>query len=346
MSKKYVVKEAIQSFKSYKPNTEEYNIKLDANESNKNLDLLKKSIDLDTINLYPDNYSNTLRKSISSYIDVEEDELMVGAGSSELLELIIKTFVNPKDIVLSVTPSFVMYEKYTTQSNGIYKTVPAKEHYETVVDDLIEASKRYNPKVVFLCTPNNPTGFMLKKSEVVRLLNNINSLVVVDEAYMEFASKDESVKDMINTYDNLIVNRTFSKAFALAGARLGYIIANKDLINVLYTIKTPYSVNSITQQLGVLALQDLSYLQSNVEMIQSQKEILKKELLKYPIKVFNSEANFIYIYFSQFDLGKELKNKKVLIRSFQNNYYRITIGNEKQNQELIKRLEEVINENN
>lgn len=346
MNKRYVVKDSIKSFRTYKPNTDDFDIKLDANESNRNLGLIQSNIDLNKVNRYPDNYSLELRKEISKYIEIDKDEIMVGAGSSELLELIIKTFVNPKDSVLSVSPSFVMYEKYTMQSNGIYYTVPVKDGYKTVVEDLISKARIVNPKVIFLCTPNNPTGYTVTKSDIIKLLENVNSIVVVDEAYMEFSSEGDSVKDLINKYDNLIVNRTFSKAFALAGARLGYIIVNKNLIQTLYTIKTPYSVNSISQQLGILALNELSYLNENVKMIKYQKRILKDALSGLGLNVFPSDANFLYVQFDLFDLAEKLCEKRVLIRSFKNGFYRITVGDERENRILIERLEEIFYEEN
>jgi histidinol-phosphate aminotransferase len=162
---------------------------------------------------------------------------------------------------------------------------------------------------------------------------------------MEFATTDQTVKDYINQYDNLIVNRTFSKAFAIAGARLGYILANKELIQTLYTIKTPYSVNNLSQQIGVMSLQNLSYLQDNIKMIYIEKQWLLKKLESLQIKTYPSETNFLYVYFDQFDLGNALKKKQVLIRSFKNNYYRITVSNRIENEILIRKLEEILNEN-
>jgi histidinol-phosphate aminotransferase len=343
----YKIKDSISKFVSYKPNIDEYEVKLDANESVPNKDLLSELLSLDTINLYPDNYAIELRKEIASYQNVSLEEVMVGNGSSELLELVVKTFLNPNDVVLSIEPSFVMYEKYTMLSNGVYITVETNNQYETVVDTLIEKAQENNPKIIFLCTPNNPTGFMLPKEEVLRIVKNTQALVVVDEAYMEFADQDQSVISEINNYSNLIVNRTFSKAFGIAGARLGYFIANKELIDVLSIAKTPYGVNEITQQLGILALKSKDYLTQNILRVSRGKAFLEANFNRFGITFFKTEANFFFIQFTEFDLAKELKNRKVLIRKFKGKYegtYRITIGTDNENNRLIKELEDILYE--
>ena len=159
----YKVKEAIQSFVSYKPNNKEYILKLDANESNANLNLLKRNLSLENINLYPNNHSDSLREKLAKKFNLKGSEIIVGSGSSELLELVVKTYINPGDIVLSVEPSFVMYKKYTIMNNGKYISIPVDENCETDVLALIEKAKEISPRIIFLCTPNNPTGTMVKK---------------------------------------------------------------------------------------------------------------------------------------------------------------------------------------
>lgn len=338
------VKDAIKSFKSYKANTREYLVKLDANESIYN-DTLDVTIEqLGELNRYPDNYSVALRKEIAMFRGVNYEEVMVGAGSSELLELIVKTFINPGEVVLSVEPSFVMYQKYTMMHHGIYETLPKTKDYRIDIDALIQLSKEKNPKVIFLCTPNNPTGYVVPKKEVIKLLDNVDSVVVIDEAYMEFWNEKESVIDQIDKYPNLIVNRTYSKAYGLAGCRLGYIISNKDMIETLGLIKTPYSVNSVTQFFGIQALQKKEYLVKNVNRVLVERDLLYKKLEKYPIKVFPSGANFIFCEFDAFDLAEALADKGVLIRSFKDGTYRITVGDKKENQILIEKLEEIFHE--
>lgn len=340
----YKVKDSIQSFISYKPNTVEYDIKLDANESIYNEKILREKIDISTINLYPDHYAVELRKEIATYQNVTLEEVMVGNGSSELLELVVKTFVNPNDVVLSVTPSFVMYEKYTMISNGIFKTIKTNKNYTITPHEIIKETNKINPKLLFLCTPNNPTGFMLTKQQVKQIVSSVNCLVVVDEAYMEFASKDETVIPFINNYNNLIVNRTFSKAFGLAGVRLGYFITNKQLIDTLSLAKTPYAVNTLTQQIGILALNNLEYLEHNINNIKTEKKYLQENLQKLGITVYNSETNFLFCEFKELDLAEALQERRILIRNFKNGLYRITIGTKQENQKLIQELEEILNE--
>jgi histidinol-phosphate aminotransferase len=342
----YNVKDSIKNFVSYRPNTVSYRVKLDANESIENQTILTSNLDLQGLHLYPDHFAISLRQAIAAYQNVDSNEILVGNGSSELLELVVKTFVNPGDKVLSVQPSFVMYEKYTQLSNGIYQTIPVRPDMSVDIDRLIQVANQEKPKIIFLCTPNNPTGYLIPKKEVIRLVQKVNSIIVVDEAYMEFAQENQSVIDMINQYQNLIVARTFSKAFGLAAIRLGYIIANKALINVLNTPKTPYSVNTLSQRVGQLALSNLTYLKKNIERVNQNRSILNSKLIQYGIKTFPSQANFIYCYFDQFSLAKALQNKGVLIRSFPNNFYRITIGNKQENEILYQALEEIFHDEN
>lgn len=341
----YKVKDTIKDFQPYTANELDYKVKLDANESSRNMTLLDRKVDLTTLNLYPDNRSTCLQKIIASYQSVSPNEVLIGAGSSELLELVVKTFVNPKDIVCSIEPSFVMYKKYTMIYGGIYQSIPARNNYVTDVNDLIEGIKTYQPKIVFLCTPNNPTGFMLSKEKVEQVLQCTNAIVVVDEAYMEYASSNETVIGLINDYTNLIVNRTFSKAFGIAGARLGYFISNKKLIDTLWIAKTPYSVNSISQELGKFVLEDLSYLEANIKNNTVEKEKLERFFEEVNLPVFKTNGNFFYLSFDAFDLYEKLAEKKVLIRSFKNGYYRITIGQEKENMILMNAIKEVLYEN-
>lgn len=340
----YKIKDSIKDFKSYKPNNISYTVKLDANESSSNIAVSSKSIKLDYLERYPDHFTKELKKSIAAYQNVNSNEILIGNGSSEILELVVKTFVNPGDKVLSVSPSFVMYEKYTQLSNGVYVTVPVEKDMSLNIDTFIETAKTYKPKVVFLCTPNNPTGFILTKAEVIKVVKNIDAVIVVDEAYMEFAEKDQTVIQEVNNYPNLIIARTFSKAFGLAGIRLGYCIANKNLIETLSIPKTPYSVNTLSQEIGVKALDNMDYLETNKERVQTERPLIKEVLDRLNITNYTSNTNFIYCYFDQFKLAEELQKRGVLIRDFKNNYYRITIGTREENIILIQELEEIFNE--
>ena len=336
------VKDSIQSFVSYKPSTVEYDIKLDANESQRNEILLSKQLQLETINRYPDHYTVELRNAIANRFDRTMEEVMVGSGSSELLELVVKTFVNPADVVLSVEPSFVMYKKYTMIAGGTYKSVTVNEQYQLDVDLFIQTANELQPKVTFLCTPNNPTGYLIPKEDVLRIIQEIPGIIVVDEAYMEFANESYSVVPFINQYPNLIVNRTFSKAYALAGARLGYFIANSDMIETLFLAKTPYAVTAISQQLGLLALQDDTYLKTNVAEVTQNREYLNNELTRLGITTFPSYGNFIFCLYTKKDLKQELEKKRILIRGFGSGTYRITIGTKTELVALIKALEEIL----
>lgn len=338
----YNVKNSIKEFVSYKPNTIEYEVKLDANESRRNESLIINQLSVNSLNRYPDHYTVTLREKLGDMYNVKKENVIVGSGSSELLELVVKTFVNPGEIVLSIKPSFVMYKKYTLLSGGVYKEVDTNDNYELDVNLFIQKAKELNPKVIFLCTPNNPTGVIMKQEDVRRIIESVDCLIVVDEAYMEFSEENQSVTKYIDTYPNLIVNRTFSKAYAIAGARLGYFIANEKLIDTLFIAKTPYSVTDFSQQIGLLVLSDKTYLKNNISEVIQERNKLNEVLTKMGIKTFQSSTNFIFCKYETLDLKAELEKRKILIRGFNNGTYRITVGTKKENVQLIKALEEIL----
>ena len=340
----YKIKDSIKNFISYKPSNIPYIVKLDANESTQNESILFSKVDVSSLERYPDHFTKELREQIALKKNVKPSEVLVGNGSSELLELIVKTFINPGDKVLSAKPSFVMYEKYTQLSNGVYLTIDVNQDMSLNINKLIKKAIEERPKIIFLCTPNNPTGYLLTKAEVLKVVKEVDAYVVVDEAYMEFTNESESVIDEINNYPNLVINRTFSKAYGLAGLRLGYLIANRNLIETLSIAKTPYSVNTVSQQIGALALKDDTYIKETKIRVATYKKLVDRALGNLGIKTFKSSANFIYCYFNKFALAEELKKRGVLIRDFKNNFYRITIGTKEENEILVSTMEEIFNE--
>ncbi len=339
------IKESLKNLKPYTPNQHHYHIKLDANES-KNY-LFKEGIDFKQVNLnlYPDSYSSELRKRISDYIHVKPELIIAGNGSSEMIELILKTYINPNDIVLSFEPSFSMYRIYTQIHQGDFKEVLPKEGLRFDMEDMIEQAKKLNPKLIFICSPNNPTGQLFDIKDIINLHEHTQALICLDEAYMEFTKPESSMVKLIESYDRLIVLRTLSKAFGLAGIRLGYLVSNQDIVDTLNLVKSPYNLNTLSQAVGIYALSQIDVMKQYTHMMIKQREIVEDALSKLDIKLYPSQANFVFFKSKEEELFQKLLTKGILIRSFSGSlksYYRITIGEENENQILIKALKEIL----
>jgi histidinol-phosphate aminotransferase len=339
---------SVQSLKSYQVNETIYKIQLDANES-KNF-LFPNGIEIKdlNINLYPDHQAKALRNEISQYINMDSNYIIEGNGSSELLELLVKTYVDQNEVILSFEPSFSMYKVYSQIYSTSYIGVPSNADFSLDINLMIEYAKKYNPKLIFICTPNNPTGYLIPKSDIIKLLESTNALVAVDEAYMEFTDGLNSMVSEINRYENLVVLRTMSKAFGLAGIRLGYLISNLDIVETLNKVKSPYHLNTLSQLVGIQALQKKNLVQKNVLEVMRRRDILDTELKKLGFTTYPSNGNFIFMYSTINKLAELLKRKNILIRGFSNDlesYYRITIGTDEENEILVSKLKEIIHEN-
>jgi histidinol-phosphate aminotransferase len=338
------IKPSLSTLKSYVPNTSNYRIKLDANESKNYLIDLNFKIDYRNLNLYPDSDSTTLRQKLSRYLGVPTQSIVVGNGSSEMIELLLKTFVSPKDIVLSYEPSFSMYAIYTQIHQGDYRYISTDANFQLNMAQLILEAKRLNPTLIFICTPNNPTGQLVPYSDIIRLVKSTTALVVVDEAYIEFTNQATSMaKDTLN-HKNLVVLRTFSKAYGLAGIRLGYLVSNLEIVSLLNRVKSPYNLNGLTQMVGEYILDYTDRMQVYTQSIIQNRLTLERKLLQFNLKVYPSEANFIFFYCEKPSLFEDLLNKGILIRSFKDNlagYYRVTVSDTNENQAFIEALKEI-----
>ena len=290
---------------------------------------------------YTEVNGDTLRKALAKKYDIAKDNVILGNGSTELLELTVKTYCENDDVILSFDPSFSMYDVYAKVYGANLIKVPTDDSFIQSIDLMIEYIDKYNPKMMFVCNPNNPTGNLVKRNDIIKLLNYTDALVVVDEAYMEFTDETESVVDLINYYDNLIVARTFSKAYGMASARLGYMLGNTDLLTDLMKVKLPYNVNSFTLTLGVEAVYREKDMKAFVKSVISQREYLVYKLSTLDITVYETYGNFLFVQ-SKKELFSELLDKDILIRSFGEGYYRITIGTKEENKELVKALKEVL----
>ena len=220
------LREAIKNLSAYEVKEMEYKVKLDANEG----------VDwMDGLNRYPVDRSDELREKLAKKLDKEPQELLLGNGSSELIELMMKAYLEAGEAVVSISPTFSMYKIFTIIHKGRYEDYPLINMETLDVDGFIEFVGETKAKLVILSNPNNPTGSLIPKEDVMRIVKSVDAMVVLDEAYVEFS--DYPAGDDTREFKNLVVLRTFSKAIALAGIRLGYMIAHEEIIGYINRVR-------------------------------------------------------------------------------------------------------------
>lgn len=339
-----------QDLKEIKPYTsnaiDPKDIRLDANESpfglpsqilDQFLDWLQKKPGL---NRYPDNEATVLRNQISKHYNCNEDNLIIGVGSDSLIDSALRCWLEEGDTVLFPEPSFSMYRLSTIINHGIPETFPFDKSFQYKLEVIRQRISEVKPKVLILCSPNNPTGSTLSIDMIENILESFHGLVIVDEAYGEFTVG--TAADLIDRYHNVLVLRTFSKALGLAGIRLGYGIGNQSLIEILNKTRPPYNINALTLQLGSIALENYRLIEPHIKDIKKETKWLSNQLSKRPfIKIFPTEANFIFAISKKKDLGERLKKQGILIRSLskEKGYYRISCGSREENNRLLHELD-------
>jgi histidinol-phosphate aminotransferase len=295
------------------------------------------------IGSYPDPRATELKRAIGNYVGVEAGCVAIGNGSDELVDLACKAFLNPGERVLIPLPTFAMYELACRVNGGVPKFLELF-NFEWRAAELKRALK--GVKLVFIGRPNNPTGNGISLEGVRKLLVD-GKLLIIDEAYAEFA--EYSVARLAPKQKNLLVLRTFSKAFGLAGLRVGYAVGNPKLIEALEGIRAPFNVNRVAQAAAVAALRDKRYLCKVVAMIKQGRAYMRRELTKLGFKVLPSDANFLMVDVSPFGLDASeicdfLSERKIFVRDLSNfrgtgsNYVRITVGTPRQNGRLVGAL--------
>ena len=338
-------KQSVKELQPYVVNPVVCSVKLDANEGNKDLfkDLIKDIGDDFYLNLYPDDNYTQLKEAIVNYIGCKIENISVGNGSSELLDLCVKTFVDTNELILSLDPTFSMYSIYAKIVNSRYIGAGEGNDFTINVDDVIKSIKENNPKLTIICNPNNPTGTTIKRDDVLRIVKSTDNVVIVDEAYMEFSN--ESVVDEIENYDNLIVVKTMSKAFSMAGIRTGYLIANEELVKTIEKVRPPYNLNSISALLATKALKQKDKMLSYVENLKVEREKIYEKLLDMGVKAYKSGANFVFFSSKVDNLAEKLIDNDVLIRKFGgklDNYYRVTVGSKEENEAFLNAMKNIV----
>ena len=338
-------KQSVKELQPYVVNPVVCSVKLDANEGNKDLfkDLIKDIGDDFYLNLYPDDNYTQLKEAIVNYIGCKIENISVGNGSSELLDLCVKTFVDTNELILSLDPTFAMYSIYAKIVNSRYIGAGEGNDFTINVDDIIKSIEENDPKLTIICNPNNPTGTTIKRDDVLRIVKSTDNVVIVDEAYMEFSN--ESVVDEIENYDNLIVVKTMSKAFSMAGIRTGYLIANEELVKTIEKVRPPYNLNSISALLATKALKQKDKMLSYVENLKVEREKIYEKLIDMGVKAYKSGANFVFFSSKVDNLAEKLIDNDVLIRKFGgklDNYYRVTVGSPKENEAFLNAMKKIV----
>ncbi|MBK7105146.1 MAG: histidinol-phosphate transaminase [Ignavibacteriae bacterium] len=301
------------------------------------------------LNRYPDPAQNKLREKLSKYLNVSAKNLFFGVGSDEIIDLLIRIFCKPKkDSVLIPEPTYGMYKVACDVNDVETISIPLDKKFQVEVKTTLGAIQK-NTKIIFLCSPNNPTANLLSKNNVLEIVNKFNGIVVIDEAYIDF-NENQSFIDEFKKNKNLVIIRTFSKAWGLAGIRCGYSVADEFITNLLFKIKAPYNLNKLTANAILDALSNVKQKNYFVKKLNSEKEKLVIELkkIKQVQKVYPSDANFILFKIKNAtDVYNKLAAKGVIIRNRSNqfnleNCLRISIGTPKENKIFLAKLKEIL----
>ena len=300
------------------------------------------------VNRYPDPQQQTVKGKLSQIKNIATEKILLGNGSDEVLDLIFRAFCEPnKDNVIILPPTYGMYKVLADINAVKVKEVQLTNDFQPKTQTILLAANQ-NSKILFLCSPNNPTGNSFSKLQVEKILKQFKGVVVIDEAYIDFSEK-ESWMNRLGEFPNLIITQTLSKAYGMAGIRLGTCYASKEIIKVLNSIKPPYNVNELTQQKALERLNKVNEIQNEIQQIKNQKEILEQELkqIDFVQQVYPSDANFLFIKVD--DATKryqQLIDNKIVVRNRTNqplceNCLRISIGKETENEKLIEILKSI-----
>lgn len=307
------------------------------------------------INQYPDNFNRKLIESIAQFEDVDKNFIFASNGASDIIFRLPRVFNCKKALVLA--PTFSDYERAVKVNGGeiVYHYLKADDDFK-LDNSIIETIEFSSPDMIFLCNPNNPTGDLIEFDlmvEIIKYCSNKNTFVVVDECFMDFYNQKGlySVKKIIRDYKNLVILKAFTKIFALAGIRLGYLItSNLDIIESLYNFGGDWSVSNVAQEAGIAAINNSkNYLIETIKYVDEQREYLEKNLIDMGFKVYKGYANYIFFYGDKsFCIKKELDKKGIRIRhcnnyvGLDNKYYRVAISKLDNNKIFIEKVKEVV----
>lgn len=330
-----------------------YEIKMDANESPFNIPkplreiISKKIVDFD-FNRYPDAEAKVLRSKLANLMDISFEKICVGNGSDELISYILTAFAREDTQVLYPTPTFAMYE-ILGQSAGLETVdIPLTDNFQIELTRMLDSLNPDSTNLIFISYPNNPTGNCFDEDAILELINQPNALVIVDEAYYEFSGK--TFLPFLEQYPNIIVTRTFSKAYSLAGLRVGYMAAHPQIVNEINKIRLPYNLNSFSQLVACTVLENFDLLTPGIKAIRRERDRIYNELLEIEnLQPFPTDANFILMRFpdNADKVFEKLLSDGILIRNLNRpgklkNCLRVCVGTPEENDEFIKCLSEIV----
>ncbi|MCG2418839.1 histidinol-phosphate transaminase [Aequorivita sp. F47161] len=300
------------------------------------------------VNRYPDPQQRQLKSILSKQKNIPIDQILLGNGSDEVLDLIFRAFCEPaKDNIITLPPTYGMYNVLANLSNIENREVLLNSDFQPDLDEILRTADARS-KLLFICSPNNPTGNLIASEKILRLLQTFNGIIVIDEAYIDFANAQSWISKL-KDFPNLIVTQTLSKAYGLAGIRLGICYASKEIISVLNKIKAPYNINKLTQQIAFQQLQDIRTVYGKINLIKADRERLLKALLQIEFikKVYPTNANFILIKVDNAEKRYlQLLKNGIVVRNRSSqplceNTLRITIGTTPENEKLITILKQL-----
>ena len=294
---------------------------------------------------YPNTYSDGLRDALAGLHGLDRENFVAGNGSDEMLDVAFKTFTEWGDGCAVPVPSYTLYDYFVRVNGGRVLEVDLTEDFQLDVDAVL----RQKARMTIMPSPNNPTGNTFRQKDIEEILSGSEGMVIVDEAYVEYASG--SMISRVNEFDNLIVMRTFSKAYSMAGLRVGYSASNPDVAGMMNCVKIPYSLNKLSEGAAIAAVGDQSFIEASVGVVREQRPRLAEGLRRLGFEPFPSDSNFILAKcpVDHAELVSRLRGKGVLIRDFGSkrrteNCVRITVGTEDLNGIVLGKIEEVVSE--
>ncbi|MEX0844639.1 MAG: histidinol-phosphate transaminase [Balneolaceae bacterium] len=341
-----LVRENIRNLKPYRSARDDFDsgILLDANENSFGAPFADEL----ELNRYPMPYQEQLREKIAVFRGVKAENVFVGVGSDEAIDLLFRIFCKPgKDRIIINPPTYGMYKVSANINDIAVDEVLLTEGFQLQPKKILEAVKP-ETKLIFICSPNNPTANSMKLEHIQKVLDNFDGMVIVDEAYIDFSGQN-SLAETVKTHANLVVLQTMSKSFGLAGIRLGIALANPEVISYMLKVKAPYNVNKLTSSAAVKAFSNLDHIQKNIESILKERERAIGKLVTYPQVefVYPTDANFVLFRITDAQkVYHKLAEEGVIVRFRGNephceNCLRLTIGTSVENDQFFAALEKV-----
>ena len=347
----FQLNEKVKNLTPYEPISGTYEIRLAANESflefseeieNEMIEALKNT----AFNRYPDPMATKLVDGFSKYFGVNPECVTAGNGSDEIISVIMNAFLQKGDKILTLEPDFSMYRFYAEIAECESVKYQKNENLDVNIDDVISLANNEKVRIVIFSNPCNPTSRIITRDDVRKLIKSTDALVVLDEAYMDFA--DQSLLSEFNDYDNLIILKTCSKALGSAALRLGFAVANKTLTNVIRAVKSPYNVNSVSQALGEVLFAHPDYIDNCIETVVNSRKELYSAILQIKSdkieKVFETHTNFVFLKVKNAkQVLEKMKENSIIIRNM-GDYLRITAGTKNENEKMLETFKKVLEE--